>query len=201
MRHILFIINVIGILWYNTPQDTNSSKLNENISFNLQVYNQEIHNQIKQLPDSIVKNIQWQYLDSFICFNNEYDIHLVWRKRIQERNDCIKYLQDTIYIMQLNGLQGDFKMTLWNKKKNLSYSNETGLIKETNGRLFTKYMLKLISEWNIAAIREEEKINAHLLPKERIYAIRIILFEEKYSIDFLWFYDFFNLERDKNDFL
>lgn len=103
--------------------------------------------------------------------------------------------------MQLNGLQGDFKMTLWNKTKNLSYTNETGLIKETNSRLFTKYMLKIISDWNIAAIREEEKINAHLLPMERIYAIRIILHKEKCSIDFLWFYDFFNIERDRTDFL
>lgn len=65
MRHILLIINVIGILWYNMPQDISSSRLNKNISFNLQTYNQEIHEQIKQLPDSIVKNIQWQYLDSF----------------------------------------------------------------------------------------------------------------------------------------
>ena len=102
--------------------------------------------------------------------------------------------------MQQSGLQGDFNMTLWDKQKSVSYTNETGLIKETNSRLFPKYMLKLVSEWDISAIREEEKINGQLIPRERIYAIRIILHKGKCSIDFLWFYDFFNLERDRFDF-
>ena len=61
-------------------------------------------------------------------------------------------------------------------------------------------MLKLISGWDISAIREEEKINGQLIPRERIYAIRIMLHRGKRSIDFLWFYDFFNLERDRFEF-
>lgn len=200
MIYILLIINAISVLWYTTPQDISSSKLNDNVSFNLQAYNQVIHNQIKQLPDSIVKSIQWQYLDSFICSDSKNVVHDVRLNRNRERNGYAKDLQDTIYIMQLSGLQGDFDMTLWDKRKCLSYTNETGLIKETNSCLFTKHMQKLISEWNIAAIREEEKLNGHLLPMERIYAIRIILHKEKCSIEFLCFYDFFNLERDRFDF-
>ena len=204
MRLILLIINIICVLWYNTPQNTSSSKLNDNVSisshFNLQACNQQIHNQIKQLPDSVVKNIQWQYLDSFICFNCKANVYVARKNGIQGQDDHTRDFQDTIYIMQQSGLQGDFNMTLWDKQKSVSYTNETGLIKETNSRLFPKYMLKLISEWDISAIREEEKINGQLIPRERIYAIRIILHKGKCSIDFLWFYDFFNLERDRFDF-
>lgn len=204
MKLILLIINIIYVLGYHIPQDTRSSKSNDNVSilshFNLQACNQQIHNQIKQLPDSIVKNIQWQYLDSFICFNCKANVHVVWKNGIQEQNDHTRDFQDTIYIIQQSGLQGDFNMTLWDRQKSVSYTNETGQIKETNSRLFSKYMLKLISEWDISAIREEEKINGQLIPRERIYAIRIILHRGKCSIDFLWFYDFFNLERDRFDF-
>ena len=69
MKLILLIINIIYVLGYNIPQDIRSSKFSILSHFNLQACNQQIHNQIKRLPDSIVKNIQWQYLDSFICFN------------------------------------------------------------------------------------------------------------------------------------
>ena len=131
MKLILLIINIIYVLGYNIPQDTRSSKSNDNVSilshFNLQACNQQIHNQIKQLLDSIVKNIQWQYLDSFICFNC---------KANQGQNDHTRDFQDTIYIMQQSGLQGDFNMTLWDKQKSVSYTNETGQIKETNSQLF-----------------------------------------------------------------
>lgn len=98
-------------------------------SFNLQAYNQEIHDQIKQLPDSIVKNIQWQYLDSFICHDNKNDAQLLRQNRIQGRDD---HFQDTIYIMQQIGELGNFDIMLWDKQKSLSYSYETGMIKISN---------------------------------------------------------------------
>ena len=87
----------------------------------------------------------------------------------------------------------------WNKNDTLSYTNEPGKLMQTEQRLFTKYMMKLVSDWNIPEIRREEKINKVNLPEEIIYATKITFNKGKYFIDCFTFNDFFNLKRDGVD--
>lgn len=128
------------------------------------------------LPDSIKKLIHWNYLDS-----------LAYSKA-----------SDTVYIVEQNGIQGEFNIMLWNKTTTLSYTNESGVIERTEKTLFPQYMRKLVSEWNATGIREEEKKHKVVLPEDRIYAAQLIFQNGRCSMAFLAFYDFFDLERDRN---
>lgn len=140
-------------------------------------------NNIKQLHHvgiqmyNVNKLIQWDYLEKL---------------GYSEKND-------TIYILEMNGVQGEFLFTAWNKDHILSYTNVSGELMQTERRLFTKYMIKLISEWNINEIRKEEKINKVSLPEETLFATRITFNKGKYNIDCITFNDFFNLKRDGAD--
>jgi hypothetical protein len=83
----------------------------------------------------------------------------------------------------------------------LSYSNETGSFDYDDEPKFIKYMMKLVSEWDISKIREEEKIHPNLLPGESVYATRIIIHNGKYKIGCFCFKDFFDFKRDNIDFI
>lgn len=140
-------------------------------------------NNIKQPCDvriqieNVNKLIQWDYLNK-----------LGYSKK-----------NDTIYILEMDGIQGDFYFTIWNKGNILSYTNVSGKLIQTKRSLFTKYMMKLVSEWNIDEIRKEEEINKMTLPEETIMATRITFNKGKYNIDCITFYDFFNLNIDRED--
>lgn len=106
---------------------------------------------------------------------------------------------DTIYILDMVGIEGDYYFTIWNRNNTLSYTNVSGKLIQTEQRLFTRHMIKLVSEWNIPEIRKEEKINKVTLPERITYATKITFNKGKYSIDCLTFNDFFNLKRDGVD--
>lgn len=101
---------------------------------------------------------------------------------------------DTVYVLEMCGVQGNVLITIWNKNIMLSYTNEQGFFERKSEALFTKYMMKLVSEWNISEIRKEEEINSNILPSELIYATKIIFNKGKYEIDCISFKDFFNIE-------
>lgn len=106
---------------------------------------------------------------------------------------------DTIYTLEINGVQGEVMFTFWNKRDTLSYAYESDFL-PNNKSLFTKYMMKLVSEWNISEIRKEEEINGGILPNDMIYACRIIFNGKKHKIDCIYFNDFFDGKRDGTDF-
>lgn len=178
-KYILGLLFVYVFACCSTSKNTYHSKIYNKI-YNCQGI--DIKN-IKQPPyvniqmDNVNKLIQWDYLDK-----------LGYSKK-----------NDTIYVLEMDGIQGDFLFTVWNKDHTLSYTNESGEFMQTERRLFEKYMMKLVSEWNIDEIRKEEKINKVSLPEETIFATRIIFNKGKYSIDCLTFNDFFNLKRDGAD--
>ena len=107
---------------------------------------------------------------------------------------------DTVYILEMYSIQGEVLITIWNKNKTLSYTNERGYFATKNEPLFTKYMVKLVSEWNIPELEEEEEINSNMLPSELIYATKIVFNKRNYHIDCICFKDFFNFQRDRMDF-
>ena len=126
-------------------------------------------------------------------------------KLYREQSNWVEKLEysiknDTVFILERPGIQGDYSFTFWNKTDTLSYTNETGLFEFTNKSLFIKQMMKLVSTWNIEEIEIEEKKNSNFIPNETIYATKIIFFNKQYKIDCICFKDFFNLQRDGMDF-
>ena len=96
----------------------------------------------------------------------------------------------------------ELKSIVWNNADMISYtSNDAGknyVIVEK--KLFTNYMMKLVSEWNIEEIKKEEKLNKESIPQYWVYATRIIINGKKRKIDCIYFKDFFDLQRDGMDF-
>jgi hypothetical protein len=110
-------------------------------------------------------------------------------------------INDTLFLLELPGIQGDYYFSVWNKKDTLSYFEEFGIYKLVHNKtVFTRYMMNLVSDWNINEIREEEKNHSNFSPSETIYATRIIINNKKYIIDCLEYKDFFNFDRDRWDF-
>jgi hypothetical protein len=125
----------------------------------------------------------------------------LYRKQLDYLNKFEYSLKnDTVYILEMYGVQGNISITIWNKNKKLSYTYKQGFFESMNKALFTKYMMKLVSEWNISEIRKEEEINTEIMPCELIFATKIIFNKGEYHIDCISFKEFFNFERDKNDF-
>lgn len=103
---------------------------------------------------------------------------------------------DTIYILELCGIQGEVLITIWNKNKILSYTNiERGYFESKNESLFEKYMIKLVSEWNIPEIKKRGT-NSNMLPDDPICATKIVFTKGRYYIDCVFFKDFLICGRD-----
>ena len=107
---------------------------------------------------------------------------------------------DTIFILESHGDWSSLELAsvIWNNSDTVAYnSNDAGKTHEIVGDvLFSKYMMKLVSEWDLEGIKKEEEINAHSQPQYWDFATRIIFDGKKYKIDCIYFKDFFNLERD-----
>lgn len=111
---------------------------------------------------------------------------------------------DTVFILEQHGDWSDLALasTIWNSNKTISYHSESPgkIFSLTDKPQFIKYMIRLVSEWNIEAIKKEEIENGNMIPSRGVFATRIIFNGKKYQITCLDFKDFFNLERDEFDF-
>ncbi|GHV35805.1 hypothetical protein FACS1894178_6160 [Bacteroidia bacterium] len=109
--------------------------------------------------------------------------------------------EDTLYLLSAISNEGNHYFSIWNTKDTLTYNK--GLIPNmvrVHNIGFTKYIMKLVSEWNINGIRYEERINNSIISPATIYATKIIINNENTSIDCVRFEEFYNLERDRFDF-
>lgn len=183
MKKCLFSVIVVFIFWGCSHKNIYHNKIYDKI-YNCQGIDIELLNKRYKQPnyvkiqlDNVNKLIRWDYLDK-----------LGYSKK-----------NDTIYILELDGIRGNFLFTVWNKNDTLSYTNESGKLMQTERRLFIEYMMKLVGEWDVDEIRKEEKINKVSLPEEKIYATKITFDKGKYNINCISFYDFFNLKRDGTD--
>ena len=64
-----------------------------------------------------------------------------------------------------------------------------------NESLFEKYMIKLVSEWNIPEIKKRGT-NSNMLPDDPICATKIVFTKGRYYIDCVFFKDFLICGRD-----
>lgn len=128
--------------------------------------------------------------------------------KLRKRSSCMDKLfpikeNDTIFILDrfvaFDPL--DLFSTHWNGTTQVSIKSDDGgeNFSFVEGYPFTKYMMKLVSEWNIEEIKKEE-IRNRVLSSETIYATRIIFNGKKYEIDCFFFQYFYNLKRDGQDF-
>lgn len=144
------------------------------------------------------------YEDIYVCQGNQDIIGEslnIYRKQLDYLNRFEYSPQnDTVYILEMYGVQGNVLITVWNENKILSYTNERGFFENADKPLFTKYMMKLVSEWSILEIRKEEEINSNILPNELVYATKVVFNKGEYHIDCICFKDFFNLERERAAF-
>lgn len=178
MRCILLLLVCLCVMGNILSHNTCTQKVNGEIS-GLSKRHPEIYEQLlsKKLP---VKGIHWECLDS-IQFSKA---------------------NDTFFLAQKQDCQGFTGITTWNGCLKKSYSNsENGELNRESLPIFTKYAIKLISEWDTTEIRKEEQTNKCTLPSFSVYVYRIIFINKKCSVDYLYFEDFFNSQRDRNDFI
>jgi len=161
-------------------------------------------NLLGQNWDKILKDIKKtqlsQYPDGKAVINDFY--------RLRKNSNCMDKFpflneNDTIFILDrfvdFNPL--DLFSTHWNITNQISIkSDDAGkTFSFVEGYTFTKHMMKLVSEWNLEEIKEEEVKNK-IISSNGIFATRIIFNGKNYKIDCVYFNDFFNLERDGTDF-
>ena len=134
------------------------------------------------------------YSDKYYKYRKECDV-------FDKLNVDVK--NDTIFVLEMHGdMSSDHLFSsLWNGSGLVSYEFHGGFLTCNNNPMFGKYIIELVSKWDIEKIRIEEKINSNMIPVTMVYATRIIIENKKYKIDCFKFKDFFNLERDGMDFI
>jgi hypothetical protein len=164
--------------------------------FSFEIYGQDCNDLKESMSKDLYKtqisffgeNVYLQKLDKSIIQSFK------WYNRL---NFSTK--NDTILLLEYAGVQGNYFCTFWNKKDTLSFTNQTGNIELSCNTLFTDYMMKTVSEWDIKSITKEEKLHP-ILPEVKVYATRIVFINGIYKIDCIRFNDFFDLKRDGRDF-
>lgn len=146
---------------------------------------------IKNYSDisSIIYSIQKQEFGDGI-FVKGLSIYREQSRWMEKLNHSAK--KDTIFILELPGIQGNYDFTFWNKKDTLSYTNFSGSFEFIKESLFTNEMMNLASRWDISIIKKKEDNSPKLLPSEFIYATRIIIKDGNLKIDCIRFKDFYD---------
>lgn len=86
---------------------------------------------------------------------------------------------------------------VWNQENKLSYSYYNGNFSFEDVQRFTEYMAKLVENWDIETINQEEKEHATMTPNPIIYASRITKENGAIKADCIAFKEFFKLSRDR----
>lgn len=187
MRYLslIFIIASIFIFGHVKPQGMNDCVLSsyDNTCDTIRLKSAVLSHCINRLPDSLRKQILW----------HEIEWHYI---------DSLHYseIDDTLYIIQQNGIQGEVLLHLWNKINSASFINESGILRRTHKTLFSNYVVKLVSTWNTTELKNI-KGNLTTSSTDDIYAFRILIKNKRCHIDFCRFEDAFDFERDQWDFI
>ncbi|GAB2686214.1 hypothetical protein GCM10027037_05040 [Mucilaginibacter koreensis] len=87
---------------------------------------------------------------------------------------------------------------VWDKNNKVNYSYHQGIFSYTDSLRYTKYMIKLVKNWEINSIRKEKQDNATMIPSSSVYATRVSKNGDGYiDINSVSFKEFFNLNRDR----
>lgn len=124
------------------------------------------------------------------------------RKMLNE-SDSLSFINqrvDTVFLLEMYDMETGISYgSIWNKCKTQNYTYYYGGALEFKpDNLFTKYIKKLVSVWDIDSIRKEDIDGNKPISPSRIHATRIII-GKKNRIDMISFDEFFNFERDAYD--
>lgn len=104
---------------------------------------------------------------------------------------------DTLFILESFDIEsGTYYGKIWNKEQDIEYSYFKNNFNFDRHQIYSKYMVKLVSEWNLKEISKEEE-NSHLTSPLLIYASRIVSTHKKIKVDCTVFKEFYNLQRDR----
>lgn len=105
---------------------------------------------------------------------------------------------DTLYILETYEIESGIYMgRIWNRKEALSYTYNKNSFSFDQQKIFTTYTVQLVQNWDTAAIRKEESMNANNVPEKYINGTRVFLSNTKTEIECIRFKEFFKLERDR----
>jgi hypothetical protein len=107
-------------------------------------------------------------------------------------------LKDTLYILEGYNIEtGTFYEKIWNTNHQVSYSYLQGGVRLQQQSVFSEYQIKLITDWDTAQIRKEEKNNGNWFDNNMlINGIRCYKAGSSWQIDEIAFKNFFNAKRD-----
>jgi hypothetical protein len=106
-----------------------------------------------------------------------YDVRLIAKSLIEP----FFLSGDTCYIMESYFVEtGTFHSIIWNKTDTLSYLYTRKQLTSPTSTVFSSTALSLIAQWNISAIRVEEKKYDEI--SDTIYASRIINSKDEFEI-------------------
>lgn len=105
---------------------------------------------------------------------------------------------DTLYILESYEIEnGNYIGSIWNRRGALNYTYNKNNFSFDQQKVFTDYTVQLVQNWNTAAIRMEESMNANSLPEKYINGTRVFIANTKIEIECIKFKQFFKLERDR----
>jgi len=109
----------------------------------------------------------------------------------------ISFNFDTLYILESYEIEsGTYVGRIWNRKNALNYTYDKNSFSFNQQKLFTDYTIQLVQNWDTAAIRMEESVNANKLPEKYINGTKVLIANKKAEIECIKFKEFFKLERD-----
>lgn len=118
------------------------------------------------------------------------------------QNDSASFLKgkiDTLYLMEGYNIEtGTFYGTIWDKKNRISYNYYKANLVLQKQSTFTDYQVQLITRWDTATRKKEEKINGNWLDNNlQINALRCYKKGKDWQIDEIYFKNFYDPKRDK----
>jgi len=109
----------------------------------------------------------------------------------------IDFTKDTLYILESYDIQdGSYISRLWTRKSIIQYKYTKDGFDFNQKKLFTKFTIQLIQNWDTISIRKEEMLYSSSLPVYTIYGARII-FGSIPLIAYIRFKEFFYSKRDE----
>lgn len=110
----------------------------------------------------------------------------------------LKSTTDTIFLLESYEIEtGKYNGAIWTRGGKVEYSYYQKQFDFSVLKHYTDYTVRLVANWDIAGIREEERKYKIKLPEQPINATRVIIQGKKVRIDCFVFSEFFNLNRDR----
>ncbi|RYX85782.1 hypothetical protein EON73_02835 [bacterium] len=111
----------------------------------------------------------------------------------------LKVKIDTLYLIEGYNIEtGTFYGTIWDKKNSISYNYFKANLALQKQSTFTDYQVQLITRWDTATIKKEEKANGNWLDNNlQINALRCYKKGKDWQIDEIYFKNFYDPKRNK----